>query len=62
MTKRAMVAFSHRVYLVVDTSKFGSVSFAVITPLNEVTGIITAGEMNDEAAALEQNEKIEIVK
>ena len=62
MTKRAMIASSHRVYLVADTSKFGSVSFAVITPLNEVTGIITAGEMNDEAAALEQNEKIGIVK
>ncbi|MBO1264435.1 DeoR/GlpR transcriptional regulator [Proteiniclasticum sp. SCR006] len=62
MTKRAMIASANRVYLVADTSKFGNVSFAVITPVNQITGIITAGEMNEETALVEKNKEIEIVK
>jgi len=62
MTKRAMISSSHKVYVVSDTSKLGKVSFAVITPILNITGIIIAGEMNEEVIAIEKMNEIEIVK
>lgn len=62
MTKRSMISSSHKVYVVSDTSKFGNVSFAVITPILNITGIIIAGEMNEEVMAIEEKSVIEIIK
>ena len=62
MTKRAMISSAHKVYVVSDTSKFGKVSFAVITPILKVTGIIVAGEINEEVIAIEKKNEIEVIR
>lgn len=62
MTKRAIISSSHKVYVVSDASKSGKVSFAVISPVLKVTGIITAGESNDEMKAIEEKNEIEIIR
>lgn len=62
MTKRAMISSSQKVYVVSDTSKFGKVSFAVISPVLMITGIITAGETNEEIIAIEKKNEIEIIR
>ncbi|WP_312650577.1 hypothetical protein [Proteiniclasticum sp.] len=62
MTKRAIISSSHKVYVVSDASKSGKISFAVISPVLKVTGIITAGESNDEMKAIEEKNEIEIIR
>lgn len=60
MTKKSMVSSATRVYAVLDTSKFQQVSLAVIAPLKEITAVITAGDLEEELAALYESQGIEI--
>lgn len=62
MTKRAMIASSSRVYAVCDASKFNQVSFAVIMPVNEVSAIITSGEIEEETLRSFKDQGIEIIR
>jgi DeoR family fructose operon transcriptional repressor len=60
MTKKSMVSSATRVYAVLDASKFQQVSLAVIAPLKEITAVITAGDLEEELAALYESQGIEI--
>lgn len=46
-TKKAMMNASHKIYVACDESKFNRVSFAVIASVNELTGVVTAGNFGE---------------